>query len=247
MLSIDSTWHDPADDAANVDYTRSFWDAATPYSDGKTYFNFPGLLEEGDAAVRASYGANHDPPCPDQGRLRPGQPLPPQPEHPPRGRVPAPPLSRRSSPDRCISHPQVHSMPRILLIAAVAIVAAVAVPSIAHGSTFYQEGRTPHKLLLQGGPDETNLVTVEGSRAVVIRDDGAPLRLAGVRTCMRLDARAVSCPAVRRIELDLGERPDVAGIGTPREVEVEGGAGNDTYLAVATDAPSRVDLTAASA
>ena len=59
MLSIDSTWHDPADDAANVDYTRSFWDAATPYSDGKTYFNFPGLLEEGDAAVRASYGANH--------------------------------------------------------------------------------------------------------------------------------------------------------------------------------------------
>ena len=59
MLSIDSTWHDPADDAANVDYTRAFWDAATPYSDGKTYFNFPGLLEEGDAAVRASYGANH--------------------------------------------------------------------------------------------------------------------------------------------------------------------------------------------
>ena len=132
-------------------------------------------------------------------------------------------------------------MPRILLIAAVAVVAAVAVPSIAHGSTLYQEGRTPHKLLLRGGPDETNLVTVEGSRAVVIRDDGAPLRLAGVRTCMRLDARAVSCLAVRRIELDLGEGPDVAGIGMPREVEVEGGAGNDTYLAVATDAPSRLD------
>ena len=59
MLSIDSTWHDPADDAANVDYTRAFWAAATPFSDGKTYFNFPGLLEEGDAAVRESYGANH--------------------------------------------------------------------------------------------------------------------------------------------------------------------------------------------
>jgi hypothetical protein len=59
MLSIDSTWHDPADDAASVDYTRAFWDAATPYSDGKTYFNFPGLLEDGDAAVRASYGTNH--------------------------------------------------------------------------------------------------------------------------------------------------------------------------------------------
>jgi hypothetical protein len=59
MLSIDSSWHDPAGDAANVDYTRAFWDAAAPFSDGKTYFNFPGLLEEGDAAVRASYGANH--------------------------------------------------------------------------------------------------------------------------------------------------------------------------------------------
>ena len=31
-----------------------------PYSDGKTYFNFPGLLEEGDAAVRTSYGDNYE-------------------------------------------------------------------------------------------------------------------------------------------------------------------------------------------
>jgi FAD/FMN-containing dehydrogenase len=59
MLSIDSTWHDPADDDANVDYTRAFWDAAVPYSDGKTYFNFPGLFEEGETAVRSSFGANH--------------------------------------------------------------------------------------------------------------------------------------------------------------------------------------------
>jgi FAD/FMN-containing dehydrogenase len=59
MLSIDSSWHDPADDAANVDYTRAFWNVAVPYSSGKTYFNFPGLFEEGEAAVRASYGANH--------------------------------------------------------------------------------------------------------------------------------------------------------------------------------------------
>ena len=59
MLSIDSTWHDPAEDDANIDYTRAFWDAAVPHSDGKTYFNFPGLFEEGEAAVRSSYGANH--------------------------------------------------------------------------------------------------------------------------------------------------------------------------------------------
>jgi FAD/FMN-containing dehydrogenase len=59
MLSIDSTWQDPAHDATNIAYTRAFWDAAVPFSAGKTYFNFPGLLEEGDAAVRDSYGANH--------------------------------------------------------------------------------------------------------------------------------------------------------------------------------------------
>ncbi len=59
MLSIDSTWHEPVDDAANVAYTRGFWDAAARFSNGQTYFNFPGLLEEGDAAVRSSYGENH--------------------------------------------------------------------------------------------------------------------------------------------------------------------------------------------
>jgi FAD/FMN-containing dehydrogenase len=59
MLSIDSTWHDPADDESNVGYTRAFWDAAVPFSNGQTYFNFPGLLEEGDVAVRSSYGSNH--------------------------------------------------------------------------------------------------------------------------------------------------------------------------------------------
>jgi FAD/FMN-containing dehydrogenase len=59
MLSIDSTWHDPADDATNVGYTRAFWDAMAPHSNGQTYFNFPGLLEDGDAEVRSSYGENH--------------------------------------------------------------------------------------------------------------------------------------------------------------------------------------------
>jgi FAD/FMN-containing dehydrogenase len=59
MLSIDSTWQDPAGDAANIAYTRNFWEATVPLSNGQTYFNFPGLLEEGDAAVRSSYGTNY--------------------------------------------------------------------------------------------------------------------------------------------------------------------------------------------
>jgi FAD/FMN-containing dehydrogenase len=60
MRSIDSTWDEPAGDEANIGWTRAFWDDAHRFAQrGKTYFNFPGLLEEGDAAVRASYGANH--------------------------------------------------------------------------------------------------------------------------------------------------------------------------------------------
>jgi FAD/FMN-containing dehydrogenase len=46
LLSIDSTWDDPADDQRNVCWTRAFWDDAHRYSDGKT-------------SVRASYGANY--------------------------------------------------------------------------------------------------------------------------------------------------------------------------------------------
>jgi len=58
MLSIDSTWRDPAEDAQNIAYTREFWDATEPFSNGQTYFNFPGLLEEGEKEVRSSYGEN---------------------------------------------------------------------------------------------------------------------------------------------------------------------------------------------
>jgi FAD/FMN-containing dehydrogenase len=60
MLSIDATWHEPADDEVNIAWTRDFYVASLPHSDGKVYFNFPGLLEEGEAAVRSTYGANHE-------------------------------------------------------------------------------------------------------------------------------------------------------------------------------------------
>jgi len=59
MLSIVATWRDAGGDDRNIAWTRDFWQAMRRYSAGKTYFNFPGLLEEGDAAIRDSYGANH--------------------------------------------------------------------------------------------------------------------------------------------------------------------------------------------
>jgi Ca2+-binding RTX toxin-like protein len=133
-------------------------------------------------------------------------------------------------------------MPRVLLTAAVAVAAAATLPSIAQGATLHQDGRTPHRILLQDESGETNLLAVEGSRSIVIRDTNAPIDIADAPTCMPLDARTVSCSAVRRIELDLGIGPDVAVIDTPHAVELDGGAGNDRYVAAATKAPSRVNF-----
>ena len=61
-------------------------------------------------------------------------------------------------------------MHRILLTAAAAIAAAVIVPSVAQGATLHQDGRTPHRILLQDTAGETNLVSVEGKNSVVIQD-----------------------------------------------------------------------------
>jgi FAD/FMN-containing dehydrogenase len=60
LVSIDSTWQEPQNADANIAWTRAFWTALHPYSSGKTYFNFPGLLEEGDDLVRKTFGTNHD-------------------------------------------------------------------------------------------------------------------------------------------------------------------------------------------
>ena len=59
MLSIDATWSDPAEDERNIAWTRAFWEDMRRFARGKTYFNFPGLLEEAHRGVRESYGANY--------------------------------------------------------------------------------------------------------------------------------------------------------------------------------------------
>jgi hypothetical protein len=135
-------------------------------------------------------------------------------------------------------------MSRMFLSAAVIVVAAVAVPSVANGATLYQDGRASHRILLQDESGETNLVSVEGSRSVVIHDANAPITVAQVPGCMPVDARTVSCSAAvrRRIELDLGDGPDVATVATARPVEIEGGNGPDRYVSLAQDWPSHVDF-----
>ena len=130
---------------------------------------------------------------------------------------------------------------RIPLAAAVAIAAAVAVPSVADAATIHQDGRTPHRILFQDEIGETNLVSVQGKQSVLIHDLNMPITVDGVPTCMSLDAYTVSCAAIRRVELDLGIGFDHANIDTPIPVEIEGGAGRDHYLSSAS-APSRVDF-----
>ena len=133
-------------------------------------------------------------------------------------------------------------MPRILLAAAFAVVAAVAVPSMAQAATIHQDGRTPHRILLQDTAGQTNLVSVSGSKSVVIHDLNVPIDIDGAPTCMPLDEYTVSCSAVKRIDLDLSGGADVANIDTTLPVEVEGGAGNDRYAAIGSAGPSRVDF-----
>lgn len=133
-------------------------------------------------------------------------------------------------------------MPRRILVTAVVLAAAVVLPSAAQAATIYPDSRTPHRVLLYAPPDETNLVTVEGDQHMVITDDGTPLQVEGVPTCMPVGPRSVRCSAVRGIELELGNGPDVAAIATPHDVSIDAGIGQDRYVALAAGAPSRVDF-----
>lgn len=61
MVSIDSIWSAPEDDAANIAWTRDFWARLAPHSHhGRIYLNSAGLDEDNDELVRRSYGANFE-------------------------------------------------------------------------------------------------------------------------------------------------------------------------------------------
>jgi len=60
MLSIDSVWSEPADDEANINWTRSFWQRMRAHShQGRMYLNFPGQGEEGEKILEDTFGANY--------------------------------------------------------------------------------------------------------------------------------------------------------------------------------------------
>ncbi len=51
-------WEDPAQDAANIAWSRSVWEAMRPFSTGGVYVN--NLGDEGEERIRAAYGRNLD-------------------------------------------------------------------------------------------------------------------------------------------------------------------------------------------
>jgi FAD/FMN-containing dehydrogenase len=55
MLSIDGIWSKSAEDSANLDWVRSFWQIMQPHSTGRLYLNFPGH-GEGENLVRDAFG-----------------------------------------------------------------------------------------------------------------------------------------------------------------------------------------------
>jgi FAD/FMN-containing dehydrogenase len=59
MVSIDGMWSDAADDAANIAWTRSAWEAVKEYGTGEVYLNFTGRADEAPSAgVDTALGRN---------------------------------------------------------------------------------------------------------------------------------------------------------------------------------------------
>jgi FAD/FMN-containing dehydrogenase len=61
LLSLDTTWFDPADTDRCIAWTRQTWSTMQErFGLGGAYLNFAGFGEEKDALVRASYGGNFE-------------------------------------------------------------------------------------------------------------------------------------------------------------------------------------------
>jgi FAD/FMN-containing dehydrogenase len=59
LVNPEADWDESGADEANVAWARQLIKALEPHTVG-TYLNFPGLLEEGEAQLRASFGVNYE-------------------------------------------------------------------------------------------------------------------------------------------------------------------------------------------
>jgi FAD/FMN-containing dehydrogenase len=56
LIGVEANWEPGDPDDENVTWARATVDALSPFSTGGAYLNFPGLFEEGEDLLRASYG-----------------------------------------------------------------------------------------------------------------------------------------------------------------------------------------------
>jgi FAD/FMN-containing dehydrogenase len=60
LVAAEASWTDRDETDGAIAWARGLVDALSRFSTGGLYLNFPGLGEDGDALVRAGYGANYD-------------------------------------------------------------------------------------------------------------------------------------------------------------------------------------------
>ncbi len=82
LINIPATWRDAADDDREIAWARASYAAVKPFLAEGTYVNFMG--DDEDEGAAGAYGRTIERLQRSQGDLRPGQHLPPQPEHPAR-------------------------------------------------------------------------------------------------------------------------------------------------------------------
>ena len=58
VFNLVAEWLDPAEDAENIEWTRTAFETLRPHRSGGAYINFLG--DDGEARVRAAYGLNYD-------------------------------------------------------------------------------------------------------------------------------------------------------------------------------------------
>ena len=60
LFNVEANWEDPQEDQANTSWARGFVTALRGFSDGTRYFNFPGLHEEGEEIMRATFSEKYE-------------------------------------------------------------------------------------------------------------------------------------------------------------------------------------------
>lgn len=58
MIGIEANWHDRETSKVNIEWARAVYRDLLPFSDGGSYLNFPGFVEDRQALLRGAYGEN---------------------------------------------------------------------------------------------------------------------------------------------------------------------------------------------